>query len=370
MTTDNKNNSNKYKNGILNETISSSLITKYIIMMVIMMIFAGAIYGFTREWIGNGRITGSEALMVFIAFFLGVYLLLLVLFVLIISNQLNKPLNLLRDAIENFDINENPHIEYSGPREFEEIVDSFNSMSERLSESTKENARLTEEKNKMLADISHDLKTPITVIQGYAAALHDGLIKEEQIPDYLNIINQKSASVAYLINQFYEYSKLEHPDYNFEMKKLNIAEYIRELLVNRIDELYVNGYELEVNIPDNMTAYIMANDMELKRVFENLISNTIAHTPKGTLLSFDMGIEDGNVLIRYQDNGGGIDEEVATRIFEPFVVEDSARHKSGSGLGLSIAKKIVEVHGGSIILERNTPRIVTSYLISLPLCED
>lgn len=358
------------KNDIKYGTISSSLIQKFIVMMIIMMVFAFIIYKYIDYKLETGSITSSDTTLVFIFFFIGVYLLILVLFVLIISNQLNKPLNLLRNAIENFDIEKNSHIEYEGPREFMEIVDSFNSMSDRLTESRNENLRLTDEKNKMLADISHDLKTPITVIQGYATALHDGLIKEEQIQDYLSIISQKSAGVADLINQFHEYSKLEHPDFNFEMKKMNIAEYIRELLVNRIDELYVNGYELEVNIPDNMVVNIMGNDMQLKRVFENLISNTVSHTAKGTLLSFDMGVKDGFVLIRYQDNGGGIDPAVADRIFEPFVVEDSARHKSGSGLGLSIAKKIVEYHGGTITLERDVPKILTSYLITMPICKE
>lgn len=348
-------------------TISSSLIKKFIMMMIIMMIFAFIIYNYIDYKLSTGSITSSDTLLVFVFFFIGVYLLFLVLFVLIISNQLNKPLNLLRDAIENYDIDNSSHIEYEGPKEFVEIVDSFNSMSDRLNESRKENQRLTDEKNKMLADISHDLKTPITVIQGYATALHDGLVKEEQVQDYLSIINQKSASVADLINQFHEYSKLEHPDYNFEMTRMNLPEFIREMLVNRIDELYVNGYELEVNIPDNIKAYILGNEMQLKRVFENLISNTVAHTAKGTLLSFDMAIRGDNVMIRYQDNGGGIDPAVAERIFEPFVVEDSARHKSGSGLGLSIAKKIVEYHGGTIQLEKDVPKIYTSYMITLPL---
>ena len=176
--------------------------------------------------------------------------------------------------------------------------------------------------------------------------------------------------VAGLINQFYEYSKLEHPEYNFELTKLNIAEFLREFLVDKIDELTVNGYELEVNFPDNEVGYIMGNEMQLRRVFENLIANTVAHTPKGTLLSFDMGCTSEKVLIRYEDNGGGISDEVADRIFDPFVVSDPSRNKSGSGLGLSIARKIVEYHGGTIVLERYAGKTQTSYLITLPLYEE
>lgn len=353
-------------NKLIYGTIASSLITYIIVMTVIAMAFGFVTYGFTMFQITEKHIEYDEAIFTFLCFFVGLYLLLMVLFVLIITNQLSKPLRLLRNAIDNFQTGTVTNIEYDGPKEFKEMVDSFNELSKRLKESELENKRLTNEKNKMLADISHDLKTPLTVISGYATALHDGLIKPEQVNDYLRIIYQKSNRVADLINQFYEYSKLEHPEYNFELTKLNVAEFLRELLVDLIDELNVNGYEVEVNFPDDEVGFIKANEMQLKRVFENLISNTVAHTAKGTLLSFDMGCTSEKVLIRYQDNGGGISPEVADRIFEPFVVDDPARTKAGSGLGLSIAKKIVEYHGGTIILEKYTSN-ETSYLITLPL---
>lgn len=357
------------KNNVIKKgtTLSASLITYIILMTVIAMAFGIVVYGYSSYLVADNKINAEEAYLAFISCFIGLYLLLMVLFVLIISRQLTKPLELLQEAIGSYSNGQVSRVEYEGPKEFNDMVDSFNQLSEQLATTKMENQRLTDEKNKMLADISHDLKTPITVISGYARALYDGLIKEEEVPDYLRIISQKSTGVADLINQFYEYSKLEHPDYNFEMEKLNVAEFLRELLVELIDELEVNGYEVEVNFPDDETGYIMGNQMQLKRVFTNLIANTVAHTPKGTLLSFDMGCMGEKVLVRYQDNGGGISAEVADRIFEPFVVDDPARNKSGSGLGLSIAKKIVEHHGGTIVLERYTEKEVTSYLITLPL---
>jgi len=357
-------------NKIIYGSISSSLITYIIVMTVLAMAFGFVTYGFTMYQITANNFDYDEAIFIFLCFFVGLYLLLMVLFVLIISNQLSKPLKILKNAIENFSVGSGNHIEYDGPKEFKEMVDSFNDLSDRLNASEEENRRLTEDKNKMLADISHDLKTPLTVISGYATALHDGLIKPDQVNDYLRIIYQKSNRVADLINQFYEYSKLEHPEYKFEFEKLNVAEFLRELLVDMIDELNVNGFEVEVNFPDDEVGYIQGNQMQLRRVFENLIANTVAHTPKGTLLSFDMGCVGEKVLIRYQDNGGGISAEVADRIFEPFVVDDPARTKSGSGLGLSIAKKIVEYHGGTIILEKFAPKEMASYLITLPLYEE
>lgn len=364
---DTKNEYRKEKvNRLIYGTIASSLITYIIVMTVIAMVLGFITYGFTMFQINENHFDSDEAIFVFLCFFIGLYLLLMVLFVLIITKQLSKPLRLLQNAIDNFQSGTESHIDYDGPKEFKDMVNSFNDLSLRLKETEQENRRLTDEKNKMLADISHDLKTPLTVISGYATALHDGLIKPDQVNDYLRIIYQKSNRVADLINQFYEYSKLEHPEYSFEFEKLNVAEFLRELLVDIIDELNVNGYEVEVNFPDDEVGYIQGNQMQLKRVFDNLIANTVSHTPKGTLLSFDMGCTAEKVLIRYQDNGGGISPEVADRIFEPFVVDDPARTRSGSGLGLSIAKKIIEYHGGTIILEKYAPH-ETSYLITLPL---
>ena len=116
----------------LYSTISSNLITYIIVMTVLAMVFAFVTYGFTMYQITESKFTSDEAIFVFLCFFLGLYLLLMVLFCLIIGNQLSKPLKLLRNAIDNFDINNMKHIEYQGPKEFMDMVDSFNDLSTKL----------------------------------------------------------------------------------------------------------------------------------------------------------------------------------------------------------------------------------------------
>ena len=302
----------------------------------------------------------------YVAAFIFFYLILIVFFVLILDYQFKKPIRILNNALLNFaEGKREGKIDYSGPAEFVKICNSFNIMSERLSESERENKRLTNEKNKMLADISHDLKTPATVIQGYAKALSDGLIPTENQKQYLEIIYRKSFFIGELTNKFYEFSKLEHPDFCLTFKKEDICELCREYLANRFEELQLSGYPLEVKIPDK-NLYINADKKQLQRVFDNLLSNTVSHTNPGTNICFEIKEIADFISIVYSDNGGGIAKDISQHIFEPFIVDDFARNKNGSGLGLSIAQKIVLAHNGTIYLSEEAEPGIAMFIIEIP----
>lgn len=311
----------------------------------------------------------QEVRFFYITFFV-FYIILIILFVMILNHQFKKPIRLLNRALLNFaEGKREGEIEYTGPVEFVKICNSFNIMSKRLLESEVDNKRLEIEKNKMLADISHDLKTPATVIQGYSKALSDGLITEANQKQYLDIIYKKSLSIGELINKFYEYSKLEHPDFHFQFITLDACEISREYLADRFEELQIGGYSLDVRIPDN-PILIKADRMQLRRVIENLLANTVSHTPSGTDILFEIRQEDDKVIVEYSDNGGGIGKDIAKYIFEPFIVEDSSRNKNGSGLGLSIVKKIVNGHNGTVELVDTGDNGVSMFRIVLPVINE
>lgn len=298
---------------------------------------------------------------------IGFYIMLVVFFVLVANRVFKVPLRLLNRALLNFaEGNRKGNIEYSGPVEFVKICNSFNIMADRLSQSEQENQKLTDEKSKMLADISHDLKTPVTVIQGYSKALSDDLIPDQNKKQYYDVIYRKSKLLGTLINKFYEYSKLEHPDFKFNFVKTDICEFAREYLADTFEELRVSGYDLIVCIPD-IRMDIMTDQMQMKRVFDNLISNSVSHTCRGTKIYFDIEKTDKQVRILYADDGPGINPTIAAHIFEPFVVEDPARNQNGSGLGLSIAQKIVQAHQGSIRIVLPPKQYSTEFEILLPM---
>ncbi|ETP71070.1 putative histidine kinase, partial [Lachnospiraceae bacterium JC7] len=224
-------------------------------------------------------------------------ILLMLFFVFRINKSVLRPLNLLKSAMEKFNGKENrlKPISYSGPRELEEICESYNDMAEALRKSDEERRRLEEGRERMLAGISHDLKTPVTVIQGYANAILDGTITPRNEMTYVETIFKKSQVLSELINTFHEYSRLEHPDFVLRKTRGDLCEYLREYIANRYDELAIAGFELEVNIPDN-GIYAEFDHIELKRVFENLINNTIRHNPKGTTIYVSLEKSDALIL--------------------------------------------------------------------------
>jgi len=280
-----------------------------------------------------------------------VFVVLMILFTLYLNGKILKPIKVLDDSIKSLSENKDIKIEsFEGPREIADALKSFDEMSDKLAKSAKENEILEEEKKKMLADISHDLKTPVTVIQGYAKALNDGLVKEGDEEKYLNIISSKAELLSELVNTFYEYSRLEHPDFDVKKEEGDICEYLREYVASRYEELDMMGFLVDVDIPEEKIMMSFDNGL-LKRVFENIINNAVKHNDRGTTIYASIKNKGSYLSIKIGDDGKGIDDSIREDIFKPFVVGDSARTSGkGTGLGLSIAKKIVDAHGATISL--------------------
>lgn len=291
-----------------------------------------------------------------IPIFLFCYVILIIIFIFWMNQKVKKPLDTLNTAMLDFaNGKRDGKLEYSGASEFVQISTSFNIMSEKLTESEKNKQQLMEEKQKILADISHDLRTPITVIQGYAKAVNDGLIAEDEKERYLNTIYHKANGLAELIQIFYDYSKLEHPDFALAMEKRDLCEFVREYLAFKYEEVDMAGFLLEAEIP-TQPILVEFDAIQMKRVFENIIGNSLKHNKRGTTILLEIKLVDNSIWITVGDDGVGIPEEIVATLFEPFVVGDESRNnKQGSGLGLAIAKRIVEAHGGSIELVQPLP---------------
>ncbi len=309
----------------------------------------------------------SAVWKIFLPIYALTYLAITVAFTLYMHRKVKEPLNMLNKGILDFAKgSRNTEINYKGPREFEVIFDSFNVMAEKLQKSEESKERLIREKQRMLADISHDLKTPITVIQGYANALKDGLCDEQTKEQYLSTISQKTEKLTEMINTFYDYSKLEHPEFRLVKKKQDMAEFVREYLAEKYDEISLAGFELEVEIPEEVVEYNF-DEVQFKRVFDNVISNALKHNPPGTVIYVTLQQTEKSIRMEIGDNGVGIPEEIRAGLFDPFVVGDDSRHnRQGSGLGLAVAGKIVELHGGALFLEKaGNPIISTLFVIRL-----
>ncbi|WP_458862070.1 sensor histidine kinase [Acidaminobacterium chupaoyuni] len=256
---------------------------------------------------------------------------------------------------------------YRGPTEFMEIADNFNSLAKQLDESEKERLRLDKGRQKLLADISHDLKTPITVIRGYAEALMDGMVEPEDQQKYLETIYKKSERMTELLDMFHEYSKIDHPDLPIHLERKDLCNVLQLYFAEKYPELEVAGFNIEADIPGD-PIYCMLDVRLCKRALDNLVNNALKYNPKGTTLYLKVLLKEQTVKILLGDDGSGIPCEVASQLFEPFVTGDESRGKShGSGLGLAITKKIILAHKGVIRLSPTPqPPMKTQFEIALP----
>lgn len=254
----------------------------------------------------------------------------------------------------------------AGPLELRVLQERAALLSDKLEQEQTRRMQSERSRQSMLADISHDLKTPITVIEGYAQALEQGLVTPGMEQQYLRTIASKAAELDELINTFYEYSKLEHPEYALEREPTDIFVFVRNWLADKYDELDLSGFRLEADIPERHVT-LPIDRSQLRRALENIVSNTVRYGGEGAGIYCRMLSDDRTVTILLGDDGPGIPKALQPDLFEPFAVGERARGQKGSGLGLAITRKILEAHGGAIALaDRPEPPCKTLFIITLP----
>ncbi|EOO24805.1 hypothetical protein ICM_06428 [Bacillus cereus BAG1X2-3] len=309
------------------------------------------------------KILLSTIVLFFVFFSMNVYI-----FSRQIARKITRPLDKLATGFEEIASGKyDKRLNYETYFELMQIQHSFNVMSEKLDKIEKEKKRLEETKKKMLVDLSHDLRTPITTVQGYVEALQLGIITEQgERERTLNVIYNKIRIIAVLTEDIFELSKLEHSDYPFEVHPTDVSEFIRELLVEYYDLFQAKRLILQYQIPSKEVIASINNRL-LYRAISNIISNALQYNTAGTTVFVSVIEDECKVYINIIDNGIGIPEDMKQSIFDAFVrVDDSRTNNGGSGLGLTIAKHIVEKHGGSINLDSTKKK--THFCISLPKC--
>ena len=218
---------------------------------------------------------------------------------------------------------------------------------------------------KMLSNISHDIKTPMTVILGYLEIMRINGDKEDEM---LLKVEQKAKRVMELINQFFTLSKLEAGDMELEISRINICEVCRENILDFYELLKQKEFQVEVKIPEE-AVFIMGNKEALHRILYNLISNVIRYGLDGRYLGLVLRSVKNDVYIDVIDKGKGIEKEFAGNVFERlFTMEDSRNRRiQGNGLGLTIAQTLAQQLGGEIVLE-SEPNVKTTFTVKLHKC--
>lgn len=270
-----------------------------------------------------------------------------------IYRSIAAPLVKLKKATQNIkEGNLDFVLEVEGNDEFSELCRDFEEMRIRLKESNEEKLLLDKENKELISNISHDLKTPITAVKGYVEGIMDGVADTpEKVDQYIRTIYNKTNEMDHLINELTFYSKIDTNRIPYSFSRLNVEDYFSdcaeeiglELEMRGIELVYANYVEKEVKV--------IADGEQIRRVIHNIINNAIKYMdkPKGIIQIRVKDVGDF-IQVEIEDNGKGIGDRDLPYIFDRFYRTDVSRNssKGGSGIGLSVVKKIVEDHGGKV----------------------
>lgn len=251
---------------------------------------------------------------------------------------------------------------FTGNKELMELAAQINRLLENHLK-TKADYRRTEiASKKMLSNISHDIKTPMTVILGYLEMMRiNGTGTEEM----LRKTEQKAQNVMELINQFFTLAKLESGDMDIKLSEIDVCEVCRESILDFYEILTNKEFQVAIDLPEN-PVYVQGNTEALQRILFNLISNVTRYGTDGKYLGLFLRVEEKAVYIDVTDKGKGIDKFFAESVFDRlFTMEDSRnRNIQGNGLGLTIAKNLALRLGGNITLD-SIPYEKTTFTVKL-----
>ena len=270
-----------------------------------------------------------------------------------IYRSVATPLVKLRKATQNIkEGNLDFVLDVEGTDEFSELCRDFEEMRRRLKESAEEKIILDKENKELISNISHDLKTPITAVKGYVEGIMDGVADTpEKMDRYVRTIYNKTNEMDHLINELTFYSKIDTNRIPYTFSKLNVDDYFSDCAEEVGLELETRGIQLYYANYVDRSVQVIADGEQIRRVIHNIIGNAIKYMDKekGVIQIRVKDVGDF-VQVEIEDNGKGIASKDLSFIFDRFYRTDVSRNssKGGSGIGLSIVRKIMEDHGGKV----------------------
>jgi len=330
-----------------------------VVIPIICFLLLEIVLGYLLFVVFNGNPQGDDLRMFINLRFIGMILILAItngFLTFYVSKSIIMPIKKLSIAAKKIS---NGDLDYSVKStkndELGELSNTFEEMRLKLKDAKMSQMRYEQNRQELIASISHDLKTPLTSIKGYVKGIQDGVANTpEKLERYMNIVYKTAQDMDGLIDELFLYSKLDLKRESFHFEKVDLysffADFIEELALHLESEQ--GSAEL---FADKSKLYLVEADREkLRRVVSNIIQNSLKYMDKENK-KIQVHLSSGNdsILVKMSDNGSGIRQEDLPFIFESFYRTDASRNSStgGSGLGLSIAKKIIEQHGGSIWAE-------------------
>ena len=344
------------------------------IILMPLLLFAATLYGFSQSQAQKAQaVTESDGTVYDISItdsadsqgrvhvmakdlFISAFVILISVALVVglwVYRSIAVPLVKLKKATQNIkEGNLDFVLDVEGKDEFSELCQDFEEMRRRLKESTEEKSLMEKENRELISNISHDLKTPITAVKGYVEGIMDGVADTpEKMDRYVRTIYNKTTEMDHLINELTFYSKIDTNRIPYTFSKLNVEDYFEDCSEEVGLELETRGIELVYANYVEKDVMVIADGEQIRRVIHNIISNAIKYMdkPKGIIQIRIKDVGDF-IQIEIEDNGKGIGPKDLPYIFDRFYRTDVSRNssKGGSGIGLSIVKKILEDHGGKV----------------------
>ncbi|MBU8714384.1 sensor histidine kinase [Brevibacillus parabrevis] len=333
----------------------------FLVGLVALLIACGAgaywATGFVFHYAG---LTQSEFIRAVVSSFLS-----FVLFILIASviSRFVRPrhlelFQLLIDALRRIAKGDfNVNLDFKVEREWGQLVAGINHMAEQLQEM--ENMR-----QEFISNVSHEIQSPLTSIRGFARALQNDSLSAEERQHYLEIIETESNRLSKISDNLLKLTSLEGKHHPFERKRYRLDQQLQQIILACEPQWLDKEIEMELDLEK---VHIVADEDMMSQVWNNLLANSIKFTEPGGQIRVALHEQQGAVQVRISDTGIGIAKENLERIFERFFKEDKSRNRTtgGSGLGLSIVKKIVEMHEATISVE-SEPGKGTTFTVAWP----
>jgi len=285
---------------------------------------------------------------------------------------LTRRLRHLGSAAEAFERGEwDYRVRSTGADEIGALGNAFNQMAESINSGVKKLHEAEQQRSDLIANISHDLRSPLTSIRGHLETI---LLRDENLTNaekkrFLEVSLKNVSSFQKLVEELFDLAKLESRQARAEMEPFQMAELVQDIILKLTPQASASGIELTIDNSDELPVFTGDIGM-IERVLTNIIENAISHSPDGGKVHTALSGSEDEIRTAVTDTGHGISDEDLPHIFERFYRADKSRDRSspGTGLGLAIAKEIAELHGGTI--EAGSTGTGATFLISLPINQD
>lgn len=336
-------------------------------MLLFTMIFVFYIFFTYRiDKMNQGSLFQSPYLL--LAVLVIVMIVYFMIMIMLITKYIFIPISEMKKAAEQIKTgNLNYPIQYVEGNEIGEFCKEFDKMRIRLKDTILEQHELEKRRKRLIASITHDLRTPLTSIKGYVEALQDGIVKDKETYDkYLATINEKADLLNHLIDDLSVYTKQELGEFTLNVERVHSGRLLNNYFNHKQYDFKYSPIELVLKRPF-ISTYINVDPYRMTQMLDNLLSNAKKYARSQITVSTK--VVNYHLRISVEDDGEGISPDYLQNLFDPFFMvnkKKDQREKGGSGLGLAIVKQLTEAHDGVILVD-STLNVGTTFTIEIPI---